>query len=570
MSSSSRLLRWPRLGAAAAATVVAAGLVVVLAITSAHALPPGSPATFSLTGSVTGLAPGVGSSLVLNAANPNSVPITVTSLTISDSTPPVNCPLTNLTINGSAFSSGSVIVNGLSQLVAKNASANIALPILLAATAPNGCQVTTFTFTYAGSATYIEPILTALSSAPNPSTLGQSVQFTATVSGNILPASAAVTPVGSATFFECTVPAGLATGSPASSCTTAVVLSSAVALSATGVANFSTTTLTAGTHAVFAVFTATDPTSFAASSSTILDQVVTSTSIGTSTALTSAPNPSAITQPVTLTATVTKASGAATLTGSVKFYLGTPGGSHTLLATVPLKPNATAALVTATLPPGSDSLYAVYSGDATFAASTSPVIAQLVVAPPALCTGSYANDVVGNPALPIANGTNGNDFIYAVGASFIINGFQGSDCLQAGNGNDVITDGNGSDTVLAGNGNNVIALGNGNDVVVVGAGSNVIGVGNGNDTVTLGAGSWNVVLLGNGADVVSVQGGSHDLITGGNASETIYLGAGTYNTYLGGAHHPNTCHLPKPPSSWHGTTAAYYHDTITNCTVVSP
>ena len=64
--------------------------------------------------------------------------------------------------------------------------------------------------------------------------------------------------------------------------------------------------------------------------------------------------------------------------------------------------------------------------------------------------------------------------------------------------------------------------------------------------------------------------GSHDDITGGAGNETIYLGSGTYNSYSGQPHHTNTCHLPKPPASWHGTVAAYYYDTVTNCTVVSP
>jgi Ca2+-binding RTX toxin-like protein len=88
--------------------------------------------------------------------------------------------------------------------------------------------------------------------------------------------------------------------------------------------------------------------------------------------------------------------------------------------------------------------------------------------------------------------------------------------------------------------------------------------------VTVGSGSYNGVALGSGTDVVTVEGGSYDEINGGNGNETIYLGAGTYNTYNGAAHHTNVCHLPTPPSSWHGTVAAYYHDTITNCTVVTP
>jgi hypothetical protein len=64
-------------------------------------------------------------------------------------------------------------------------------------------------------------------------------------------------------------------------------------------------------------------------------------------------------------------------------------------------------------------------------------------------------------------------------------------------------------------------------------------------------------------------GNRNDTIIGGPVNETIVLGAGTYNTHLGGKGH-NICHLPATPSSWHGTAAANYHDTIVNCTVVSP
>ena len=64
--------------------------------------------------------------------------------------------------------------------------------------------------------------------------------------------------------------------------------------------------------------------------------------------------------------------------------------------------------------------------------------------------------------------------------------------------------------------------------------------------------------------------GSHDDIDGGSGNETIYLGSGTYNSYSGQAHHTNVCHLPSRRPRYHGTAAAYYHDTITNCTVVTP
>ncbi len=106
--------------------------------------------------------------------------------------------------------------------------------------------------------------------------------------------------------------------------------------------------------------------------------------------------------------------------------------------------------------------------------------------------------------------------------------------------------------------------------MIVGNGSDgQVMVGNGTDTVNVGTGSYNRIHLGSGTDTVTIAG-SHDDIDGGAGNETIYLGSGTYNSYSGQAHHTNVCHLPKPPSSWHGTPAAYYHDTVTNCTVVSP
>ena len=94
-------------------------------------------------------------------------------------------------------------------------------------------------------------------------------------------------------------------------------------------------------------------------------------------------------------------------------------------------------------------------------------------------------------------------------------------------------------------------------------------VGNGGDTITVGSGWYNDVSLGNGTDNVTIQG-SHDDINGGAGNETIYLGLG-HIQLLQRAGAP---HQRLPPA---GTAVelprhdgAYYHDSITNCTVVSP
>ena len=412
---------------------------------------------------------------------------------------------------------------------------------------------------------------TVLTSAPNPSVFGKSVVFSATVATS----SGTGTPTGTVNFYTCT---------SATNCIPPTSLGSGTLSS--GKATYSTSTLPVGTTYVEAVYEGVTG-SFSASTSNVVTQVV--TIVATTTVLTSSPNPSGLGKPVTLTATVTKSSGSGTPTGTVSFYLGTPSGTHSFLGTGTMA-SGKATLTTSLLPAGTDSLYAVYGGDTNFATSTSPVISQVVASLPSRCTGKYTNWIFGNPASPNITGTNGNDFIYAFGGNFRVKDFNGNDCFfYAGDGNNWLSDGNGNDVALAGDGNNEITMGNGSDKIIMGNGTNTIGAGNGSDSVSVGNGSHNGVTLGNGTDsvtvgngshngvalgsgtdVVTIQGGSYDQINAGAGNETIYLGAGTYNTFDGATHHSNLCHLPAPSSSWHGTVAAYYHDTITNCTVVTP
>src|SRR5262249_3147984 len=91
-----------------------------------------------------------------------------------------------------------------------------------------------------------------------------------------------------------------------------------------------------------------------------------------STALVSSKNPSGDGEFVTFTATVTASGG--TPRGQVSFLDGTNGlGSGTLSS-------GQASFGTAALTKGSHSITAVYSGDTTFADSTSPVVNQSVLA----------------------------------------------------------------------------------------------------------------------------------------------------------------------------------------------
>jgi len=191
---------------------------------------------------------------------------------------------------------------------------------------------------------------TSLTSAPNPSTTGQTVALTATVSA-VAPATG--TPTGTVTFRD-----------------SATVLSTVTLVN--GSASFQTAALAVGSHPLTATYNGS--ATFAVSTSAVVTQLVNApAAAATSTSLTSTPNPSTTGQAVTLTATVTSAAGVPT--GTVTFRDGA-----TALGTVTLV-NGSASLVTSTLAAGSHPLTAAYNGSATFAASTSAVVTQVVNAP---------------------------------------------------------------------------------------------------------------------------------------------------------------------------------------------
>jgi hypothetical protein len=416
----------------------------------------------------------------------------------------------------------------------------------------------------------VNPVSTisSLTSAPNPSTFGGSVTLSATVSSGV------GTPSGTVTFYSCTTNA----------CSTKTSLGTGT-LSA-GKATYSTSALLAGTTYVEAIYGASG--NYGGSTSNVVGQVV--NAAATTTSLTSAPNPSTFGGSVTFSATVS--SGAGSPSGSVSYYACTTNtcstktslGSGTLSAGM-------ATYTTSSLPAGTTYVVAVFGASGNYGTSTSNVVTQVVVIVPAVCPASgYSNYVVGTSPPQALYGSIGNDFISAFGGTYWIEGFSGNDCIDAGDGNNDIYEGDGSDGVLAGNGANDVFLGNGNDKVSLGNGtewvqvgsgndaitlgngwSSFVVVGNGTDTVNIGSGSYNEIEFGSGNDIATITGpGSRDLIVGGSGNETVYLGSGIYNTYTGVKGKTNICYLPTPPSSWHGTVADYYHDTITNCTVVSP
>ena len=177
----------------------------------------------------------------------------------------------------------------------------------------------------------------------------------------------------------------------------AVALTSTGTTTATAPCTVNYATTAGSPHPITASYVNTDG-NFTTSNGS-LSQVVNGSTVGTTTALTSSPNPSGYGSPVTLSATVTKSSGTGTPTGTVTFHLGSPSG--TVVGTGTLNSSGQATSTTSSLPAGTDNLYAVYSGDTHFSGSTSPVRVQTVIGLPTKCTGTYPNFFYGDPHLPL-------------------------------------------------------------------------------------------------------------------------------------------------------------------------
>jgi len=189
------------------------------------------------------------------------------------------------------------------------------------------------------------PTTTSLTSSLNPSSVGQSVTFTATVAST-------TSPTGSVTFSDgATV---LATQPLASTG------------SATAAATFSTSALSAGTHTITATYV---PTGGFAASSAQLTQTV--NALPSAITLAAAPNPALFGTAVTLTATVTGTP--TTPTGNITFY---DGASP--LAIISLDASGHAAFTTSTLAVGSHPLTAAYAGSSTYAAGTSQPVVEVI------------------------------------------------------------------------------------------------------------------------------------------------------------------------------------------------
>ncbi len=192
---------------------------------------------------------------------------------------------------------------------------------------------------------------TSVSSSSNSSVYGQSVTFTATVTGTAFDNS------GTVTFSDGSTSLGM------------------VGLSGT-TATFSTTAtqLSVGTHTITASYSG--DTNFTASSDSVLQTVTPAITTTTTTTVSSSSNSSVFGQSVTFTATVTPDSGIFDNSGTVTFSDGS-----TSLGTVELSSATATFSTTATqLSGGMHTITASYSGDMNFTSSSGSVLQTVTTA----------------------------------------------------------------------------------------------------------------------------------------------------------------------------------------------
>jgi len=232
-------------------------------ITSAvYAAPVGTYPASTCTGANADLYPGETDCLLYTVHNKLSVPITVKTIaaTATGFTPSGKCNPSTVTV--APFSGNLTVTAG--------GTATVGEPITMktSGSSQNTCENGTFLFSYTGSADFSDTSQTTLSSAPNPSTAGQTVTFTATVKGKN-PKYDTSMPTGTVTFYKC---------ASTHSCTTTSPLGSAAVTSSTGKATLTTSSLYVGTDYVQAIYSApVGTTDFSSSRSNIVAQVVQAT-----------------------------------------------------------------------------------------------------------------------------------------------------------------------------------------------------------------------------------------------------------------------------------------------------
>jgi len=206
---------------------------------------------------------------------------------------------------------------------------------------------------------------TTLTVLPNPPVSGALTTLTATVAQT----GSASAPTGTVTFYEDYGILGSVAVSGSSATFTSTTLSSTVA------------------HTFYSVYSG--DSTFKTSTSPLVATSASSATVATTTTLTVLPNPPVSGSTTTLTATVAFTGSTSTPTGSMNFY-----EDSGLIATVPLSAGSASFASTLLSSATAHTFYALYSGDATFKTSTSPVVSSAATA---TLTSSTTLVVLPNP-----------------------------------------------------------------------------------------------------------------------------------------------------------------------------
>ncbi len=320
----------------------------------------------------------VGSTVLLN--NYAALIPTTTALTASGASVPVGATL-NLIVHITPGAAGVVLFkDGNTTLGSAVATSGLAtLPISTLAsgvhnitayyvgnTVDAGSISSAVAVSVGGGSTTTTTALTASDTNP---TVGTSITITATITPG-----GSGSPTGTVTFTDGLITLGTGTVS-------------------SNKATYTTSTLATGTHNITAVYQG--DSTFAGSIASAL--AVTVKPIATTTAVTASANPVTVGASITFTATITPA-GSGTATGSVTFMDGA-----TTLGTGTVSSSNIATYTTSTLTTGTHNITAIYSGDSSFATSTSSALAITINPVPTIATttslSASANTAVSGTSL---------------------------------------------------------------------------------------------------------------------------------------------------------------------------
>ena len=281
------------------------------------------------------------SSTLTSSANPS---VAGRSLTLTAKVAPANAvmPTGTVTFLDGTSPLGSAPLNGSGIATFSTAALSVGQHAIVAVYSGDSASQTSRSSTLAQTVNDASTT-TTLTSVTNPSILGAALTFTAQVTGQ------GGTPTGSVTFQDGTATLGQAT------------------ISAAGVATFATSSLQPGQHSIAAIYNG-DRNDLASTSAALAQLVEQRSAV----VITSGNNPALTADPVNLLITVTN-SGVGFPTGTVVVK----DGSN-VLGTATLAANGTASFTTASLPAGTHSLVASYSGDTQNTNSTSLAYSETI------------------------------------------------------------------------------------------------------------------------------------------------------------------------------------------------